>query len=69
MQSSLNNYPFKTVRETEKGEVFLMDKSTYDYKNYVNYKYPIEASLINVMIKFNLTLHLDIFHFSLFTFY
>mgnify|MGYP007049037279 CR=1 FL=1 len=27
-----NNYPFKTVRETEKGEVFLMDKSTYDYK-------------------------------------
>ena len=32
MQSSLNNYPFKTVRETEKGEVFLMDKSTYDYK-------------------------------------
>ncbi|APT16623.1 hypothetical protein CFE88_05455 [Staphylococcus epidermidis] len=26
MQSSLNNYPFKTVRETEKGEVIHMDR-------------------------------------------
>ena len=37
MQSSLNNYPFKTVRETEKGEVFLMDKSTYDYNITLRY--------------------------------
>ena len=26
MQSSLNNYPLKTVRETEKGEVIHMDR-------------------------------------------
>ena len=51
MQSSLNNYPFKTVRETEKVKCFLWINLHMTIKDYVNYKYPIEASLINVMIK------------------